>query len=69
MKKYFQYYYIILNYEGINFKQLFYFIKYLPKFLIDYKNFKKIKKIDKIFPILSEKEFTQIDKHLFQLDL
>lgn len=69
MKKYFQYYHRILKYAGINFKQLFYFIKYLPKFLIDYKNFKKFKKIDKIFPVLSEKEFTQLDKHLFQLDL
>lgn len=61
--------YRIIKYIGLDLKILFSFIANFPNFILDIIKFRKHKKIQSIFPILSEKKFTQFDKHLFQLDL
>lgn len=61
--------YRIFKYIGLDLKILFSFIANLPNFIFDLLKFRQQHKIQDIFPILSEKKFTQFDKHLFQLDL
>jgi len=61
--------YRIFKYIGLDFKIFYSFIVYLPNFILDLYKFRQQHKIQGIFPILSEKKFTQFDKHLFQLDL
>ena len=61
--------YRITKYIGLDLKILFSFISNFPNYILDMIKFRKHQKIHSIFPILTEKNFTQFDKHLFQLDL
>ena len=61
--------YRIFKYIGLDLKIFFLFIANFPNFILDLIKFEKQSKIQSIFPIISEKKFTQFDKHLFQLDL
>ena len=69
MLKYLRYIYTVFKYFGIDFKRFFFSVKNLPSFVFDILKFTREKEINKITPILNEKNFTTLDKHLFQIDL